>query len=42
MSDPVPDDIVLSRRIIAGMAILLVILLGSLAWGALRTFSFPQ
>ncbi len=38
MTDQVPDDVKLSRRLVAAMAILLAILLGSLAWGALRDF----
>lgn len=37
MTQPTPEDIVFSRRIIIGVAVLLVILLGSLAYGALRT-----
>ncbi len=41
MSEKVPRDVVLSRRIIIGMALLLTILLGSLAWGAFKSFSFP-
>lgn len=37
MTQPTPEDIIFSRRIIIGVAVLLVILLGSLAYGALRT-----
>jgi hypothetical protein len=42
MSERIPDDVVFSRRIIMGMAILVIVLLGSLAYGALRTYSMPQ
>ena len=38
MTAPTPEDITFSRRIIAGVAVLLIALLGSLASGALRTF----
>jgi len=38
MTAPTPEDIAFSRRIIVGVAVLLVALLGSLAYGALRTF----
>ena len=38
MTAPTPEDVAFSRRIIAGLALLLVVLLGSLAYGALRTF----
>ena len=33
---PTPDDVVLARRVFFGMMAALAILLGSLAWGALR------
>jgi len=38
MTDKIPDDVRTSRRLIVAMAVLLAILLGSLAWGALRDF----
>lgn len=37
MTQPTPDDIIFSRRIIVGVAVLLAILLGSLAYGAIRS-----
>ena len=38
MTSPTPEDIAFSRRIIVSVAVILVILLGSLAYGALRNF----
>ena len=38
MTGPTHDDIVFSRRIIVGVALILAVLLGSLAYGALRNF----
>ena len=37
MTTPTPEDVALSRRIFAGLVLILVVLLGSLAYGALRT-----
>lgn len=42
MTNRIPDDVIFSRRIIMGVALILVVLLVSLAWGALRTFQFPR
>jgi hypothetical protein len=38
MTTPTPEDIAFSRRIIVGVALILAVLLGSLAYGALRNF----
>ena len=38
MTTPTPEDIAFSRRIIVAVALILAVLLGSLAYGALRNF----
>ena len=38
MTAPTPEDIIFSRRIIVGVALILAVLLGSLAYGALKNF----
>lgn len=38
MTTPTPEDIAFSRRIIIAVALMLAVLLGSLAYGALKSF----
>ncbi|WP_281196774.1 hypothetical protein [Paramagnetospirillum marisnigri] len=41
MTQKVPDEVRQSRYIIVGMAVILIILLGSLAYGAIKSFTPP-
>ena len=41
MTQKVPDEVRQSRYIILGMVVILVVLLGSLVYGALRDFTPP-
>ncbi len=41
MTEHNSDDVTLSRRIVVGMILILLVLLGSLTYGALRDFTPP-